>query len=325
MRYLVVGAGAIGGGVAGLLHLAGLDVVVSARGEHLAALRERGLRLTVGHDDPVDVPLAVVGDPAEAGVDDETVVLLAVKSQQTAGALDGLLPHLRPTTPVVSLQNGVSNERTLLRHLAHVHAVTVMMPASHLRPGEVTVHSAGKPGLLDIGRYPTGVDDVDRAVAADLTTAGFESIPRPDAMAWKHRKLLMNLGNGVRAACAPGDDADELLRVVRSEGEAALAAAGIPVVSEDDDLARRGELLRPLVDRDGVGSSTWQSLQRRTGETEVDHLNGEIVLLGRLHDVPTPANEAVQRAVGDLARRGGEVASLAAADLLAASRRARSS
>ena len=49
--------------------------------------------------------------------------------------------------------------------------------------------------------------------------------------------------------------------------------------------------------RQRSGGSTWQSLARGTGSTEADHLNGEIVLLGRLHGVPTPANAAVQRAV----------------------------
>ncbi len=314
----MIGAGAIGGGVGGLLHRAGVDTTLVARGDHLEVLRDEGLRLTVGADaeEVLDVP--AVGHPGEARWDDETVVLLAVKSQQTAAALADLLPHLAPSTPVVSLQNGVANERTLLRHVEHVHAVTVMMPASHLEPGRVTVHSAGRPGLLDIGRYPTGVDDVDLAVSADLVTAGFESVPRPDAMAWKHRKLLMNLGNAVDAACTPGDAAQELVRRCRAEGEQVLAAAGVAVTSQDDDLARRGQLLRPLVDREGVGSSSWQSVQRGTGDVEADHLNGEVVLLGRLHGVPAPANERARRTVNDLVRRQGPPRSVDAASLLAA-------
>ena len=185
---------------------------------------------------------------------DDTVVLLAVKSQQTAAALTDLLPHLPPEVPVVSLQNGVSNERALLRHVEHVHAITVMMPASHLEPGRVTIHSAGTPALLDVGSYPRGVDDVDRAVAADLRTAGMASEPRADIMAWKHRKLLTNLGNAVDAACPPGADATELVDRLRREGEQVLAAAGIAVVGEAEDQERRGELLRPLVDRDAAGS-----------------------------------------------------------------------
>lgn len=315
-RYVVVGVGAVGGGVAALLHEAGLDVTAVARGEHLARLRAEGLRLAVGHDERV-VRLHAVAGPAEVEWHDDTVVLLAVKSQQTQAALVELAAHAPPGTPVVCLQNGVSNERAVLRHFAGVHAVTVMMPASHLSPGRVVVHSLGAPGLLDIGSYPTGVDEVDQAVATDLRAAGFESVPRADAMAWKHRKLLMNLGNGVDAACEDGPAAERLVGLVREEGERVLRAAGVAVVSREQDLARRGQLLRPLVRRDEAGSSTWQSLERRTGDVEVDHLNGEIVLLGRLHGVPTPANELVQATVNRLAREGAGVRLLDAGDLLA--------
>jgi 2-dehydropantoate 2-reductase len=317
VRYVVLGAGAIGGGVGGLLHRAGLATTLVARGDHLAALRAAGLRLRVGHGAEETLAVPTAAGAGEVTWTDDTVVLLAVKSQQTVAALADLVPHLPPTVPVVSLQNGVSNERELLRHVEHVHGVTVMMPASHLEPGRVTVHSAGRPGLLDVGAYPGGVDDVDRAVAADLQAAGFASVPRPDIMAWKHRKLLMNLGNAVDAACVPGDAATELVDRLRDEGERVLAAAGVAVTSEADDRERRGELLRPLVDRDGVGSSSWQSVQRRTGDVEADHLNGEIVLLGRLHGVPAPANELARRTVNDLVRRGAAPQTVRAETLLA--------
>jgi len=316
MRYVVLGAGAIGAGVGGLLHRAGLDVTLVARGPHLAALQERGLRLRVGHDDHV-VGVRAVGTPRELTWTEDTVLLLAVKSQQTAAALGDLLPHLPPHLPVACLQNGVANERLLLRHVERVHAVCVMMPASHLDPGEVVLHSAGTPALLDLGRYPGGTDEVDAAVAADLVAGGAASIPRPDVMAWKHRKLLMNLGNGVDAACPDDEDAATLVARLRAEGEAVLAAAGLPVTSEADDRTRRGDLLRPLVGREEAGSSTWQSIRRATGEVEVDYLNGEVVLLGRLHGVPTPANELVRRVVTDLARSRGEVGRIPAGDLLA--------
>ncbi len=317
MRYVVYGAGAVGGGVGGLLHRAGLDTTLVARGDHLAALREGGLRLRVGHEQEVALRMPTAANAAALAWTDDTVVLLAVKSQQTGAAVADLAPSLPPGVPVVSMQNGVSNERALLRHVEHVLGIVVMMPSSHLAPGRVMLHSAGTPGLLDVGRFPSGVDDLARAVAADLEAAGFASVPRPDIMAWKHRKLLMNLGNAVDAACPDGEAADELGKRVREEGERVLAAAGVLVTSRADDARRRGELLRPLVDRDAAGSSTWQSVHRGTGDVEADHLNGEIVLLGRLHGVPTPANELVRRTVVDLARRGAPPRTVPAATLLA--------
>lgn len=146
-------------------------------------------------------------------------------------------------------------------------------------------------------------------LAATLEAATFGSIPRADIMSWKYRKLLMNLGNAVEAVC--GRDA-RLGEMVRAEGEAVLAAAGITVVSTEEDLARRGDALKiqPVGDEPHrPGGSSWQSLQRGTGTIETDYLTGEIVLLGRLHGVPTPANQALQQAAAEMARTGEAPAS----------------
>src|SRR3712207_1654843 len=123
-----------------------------------------------------------------------------------------------------------------------------MLPATHLEPGVVIQKSHPTPGILDIGRVPTGTDELTDAVAGDLRRAGSESVPRPDIMAWKHRKLLMNLGNGVAAVCQPGEAADQLQERVRAEGEAVLAAAGVAVISAEADRERRGDVLQPRPD-----------------------------------------------------------------------------
>lgn len=315
MRYVVVGAGAIGGGVAALLHESGHDVTVVARGETLRALDRAGLGLSVGHDRRT-VRLRTAPSLADVSWTGDTVVLLTVKSHQTEPLLPDLVA-IPPDVAVVCCQNGVSNERLLQQHREHVHGLVVMMPASSLAPGEVVIHSTNRPGLLDLGLADGGTDEVDHAVSRDLRSAGFDSVPRPDVMAWKRRKLLMNLGNAVDAAYADDTSAHTLLDLVRAEGAAALAAAGLPVVSREQDLARRGDLLRPLVRRDEAGSSTWQSIARGVGDTEATHLNGEVIDLGRVHGVATPANEAVLRDVTALARRGGGPRSLDAGAVLA--------
>jgi 2-dehydropantoate 2-reductase len=67
-----------------------------------------------------------------------------------------------------------------------------------------------------------------------------------------------------------------------------------------------------------LAGSTWQSLERGAGTVEVDWLNGEIVLLGRLHGVPTPVNDALRQAVHSVLRTGVPPRSLAAAKVEAA-------
>ncbi len=136
-------------------------------------------------------------------------------------------------------------------------------------------------------------------------------------MSWKYRKLLMNLANAIEAVC--GRVGGRLAEMVQSEGAAVLAAAGISVVSAEDDLARRGDALKiqPVGDdQHRAGGSTWQSLRRGTGTIETDYLTGEIVLLGRLHGVPTPANRALQQAVAEMARTGEPPASRSVDDVL---------
>ncbi len=316
LRYVVYGAGAVGGVVGAHLHLAGADVTLVARGAHLAALREHGLRLDrPGGSELLAIPS--VGGAAEVAWTEGTVVLLTVKSQQTAAALDDLAAHAPPSTPVVSVQNGVANEDAVLRRFQHTYSVCVMLPSAHLEPGVVAQKCSPIPGILDIGRIPRRTDDLDDAIAEDLRRAGFESQPRPDIMAWKHRKLVLNLGNGVDAVCAPGPDTDELVRRARDEGDLVLRLAGIVAVSPEEDAERRGDLLRSPDGGWRAGGSTWQSVQRRAGSVEIDYLAGEVVLLGRRHGVPTPVNELVQHVVSGLARSGGAARSLDAAELLA--------
>lgn len=316
MRYVLYGAGAVGGVIGGRLHLAGLGTTLIARGEHLAQIKAGGLLLDT------DEGVLVVNAPATETAGEvewtaDTVVLLTVKSHQTLAALEDLAVHAPADTTVISVQNGVANEVAILRRFAATYSICVMLPSTHLEPGIVVQKCHPTPGILDVGRFPGGVDDVSAAVAADLRTAGFESVPRPDIMAWKHRKLLMNLGNGVDAAFARGSAADELAGRARAEGERVLELAGIPVVSAQADTLRRGDILQAR-DSGGFrsGGSTWQSLTRGSGGVETDYLSGEIVLLGRLHGIPTPVNELVQLSTAGLARTRGEARSLDAVTAL---------
>lgn len=316
MRIVVVGAGAVGGVVAANLAMAGTPVVAVARGEHGRVMRESGLRYESPSGVTV-VPMPVV--PAVADVDfaDGDVVLLGVKGQDTNGVLGDLRAAGVTDLPIVCMQNGVDNERQALRLFPNVYGICVMLPADHLSPGVVRVWTAPSSGLLDVGRYPDGVDDVCVELAATLEAATFGSIPRADIMSWKYRKLLMNLANAVDAVC--GRRARRLIELVQAEGEAVLAAAGIPVVSRADDLARRGDALtiQPVEgEQHRSGGSTWQSLRRATGTIETDFLTGEIVMLGRLHGVATPANALLQRVVAEMSRTGEPPASRAEADLL---------
>jgi 2-dehydropantoate 2-reductase len=267
-------------------------------------------------DDEVRVHPPVAAHVDELGLGPDDVVLLAVKGQDTRAAIEGIPPD----TPVACLQNGVANERELLRRFARVYAVPVMLPALHLVPGVVDASSAPITGILDVGRYPSGVDRTAEEMAAALAASGFSSVARPDVMRFKWSKLLLNLGNAIEACCGAGAWGSPLFGRAMAEGRAVIEAAGIDAASDEEVAARRGDLvrMRPIGGERRAGGSTWQSLQRGAGSVEVDLLNGEVVLLGRLHGVPTPVNELLQRTANELARRGGRPGSVPIEDLEAA-------
>ena len=302
LSYVVFGAGAIGGVVGGRLAQAGRDVTLIARGAHLAALQAHGLRIE-SPAGSATVDCAAVGHPREIDWQACHVVLLAVKSHQTLGALSDLATVAPPGTPIVCLQNGIANEPAALRLFPRVYAVSVACPASHGEPGLVQAWSTPVTGLLDIGCYPTGIDPLCETVAADFTAASFSSYPDPAIHRWKNRKLLTNLGNAIEAVCGPAERLGTLGDIVSAEGAAVLFAAGLEASTEQEDKDRRASLLQrgEIAGQPRPGGSSWQSLQRATGDIETDYLNGEIVLLGRLHGIPTPANELLQQLARGLA------------------------
>ncbi|HEX6683330.1 MAG TPA: 2-dehydropantoate 2-reductase N-terminal domain-containing protein [Candidatus Limnocylindrales bacterium] len=313
MRFVVYGAGAIGGSLGALLSAAGEEVVLIARGAHLEAMRDKGLRLVSPDGDAVR-RIEAVGGPEEIGWRHDDVVLMAMKTQDTEAAL----VRLPPGVAVVSVQNAVANERMMLRHFDGVYGVCVMFPTSHLEPGVVVVHSTPVPGILDIGRFPSGVDDRAEAIAAAFRRAGFRSEPQPDIMRLKYTKLLMNLGNAVEALCPPSPERQDIAARLRQEARGVLDAAGIGYAGEEENRAYRGDAItvKDIAGQPRSGSSSWQSLARGTGTIEADYLNGEIVLLGRLYGVPVKWNENAQRRARDAARQHAAPGSLTTAEWL---------
>lgn len=321
MRFVVYGAGAVGGVVGGRLHQSGHEVLLIARGAHYERIRDAGLTVE-SPEGAVTLDIPVVSHPAQAELTTEDVVLIGVKSQHTAEVLDDLVANAPPEIAVACLQNGVANEAAALRLFANVYGICVMCPATHLEPGVVSIGWSPVSGLLDIGRYPEGMDSAGEAIAAALSASTFESIPRDDIMRWKYAKLLMNLGNAVQALCEWDEDAGELAKAARLEGEACLRLVGVDHVSREEDLARRAAGLAGNVPSGAAGplrsgGSTWQSLARGADSLEVDFLNGEIALLGRLHGVPTPVNEMLQHAARQAVAEGIAPSSMTAEELTA--------
>ncbi|MEV0225174.1 2-dehydropantoate 2-reductase N-terminal domain-containing protein [Streptomyces sp. NPDC050704] len=327
MRYIIIGAGAVGGAIGGRLAESGHDVVLVARGGQYEALRDRGLRL-VTPDGPHTHRLPTVDGPGALGeLRADDVLLLAVKTQDSEAALAawGPVPVAGGGTaaerlPLVCAQNGVESQRLALRRFRRVYGVCVWLPATFVEPGVVSAAGMPLTGILHIGRYPHGTDETARLIAADLERSRFEAPVVTDVTRWQYAKLLGNLANAIEAVSGvlTSEEGIALYGRVRAEGEAALDAAGLAYASDEEQKQARADKIRfePFDGSERGAGSSWQSLNRGTGTIEADYLNGEVALLGRLHGVPTPLNDLLQRLANEFARERRAAGSMKMAELV---------
>lgn len=304
MRFVIYGAGAIGGITGALLARAHHEVVLIARGAHHDAIAASGLRVETP-DETFTVRTPVIDHPSKLDWRADDVVLLAVKTQDVHACVRELPPHVL----TVCLTNGLEAERIAARHLDRVHGACVYMPATYLTPGVVQVWSWPLAGAIDIGRYPRGLPEVE------LVADGLASEGMPDIMELKRGKLLSNLANGAEALVGPAARQSEIVHRAREEARACFAAAGLSLPDPATEARRRaGIQSRPIAGATRAGGSTWQSLARGHA-LEVDYLNGEIALLGRLHGIATPVNTGLQRLANAAARAGARPETLTLAEL----------
>lgn len=329
---MVIGAGAVGGTIAGRLARQGQDVIAVARGDHATALQRHGLRLRTPDFDE-QIPLPTVRGPHEVSLRSDDVLILATKTHQAEAALslwaDAPVEDAPGTTaaaalPIFTALNGVASERMALRYFDRVFGVCLWLPAVHIRPGEVIARGTPNSGVLHLARYPaaraTGSDqDLLARLAAHLRSAGFGAQRPADVMPWKYHKLLSNIENAFHALLGPDGGGEELIEAARCEAREVLHAAGITVTSDDEEAAVRDRTFQvgriPGIADAQLGSSSWQSLARGTGSIETDYLNGEIALIAREHGSRAPLNAAVAAYARQAARTGQRPGQISAGEL----------
>ena len=310
MRILIAGAGAIGGYIGARLAQAGADVVLFARGPHLEAMRERGLRVRSADGD-FEVRPDVTGDLAAVGTAD--VVFLGVK----AHGLTALAPHLHrvlgPETVVVSTQNGIpwwyfhghGGELEGSR-LERVDPGGVIAAAIEPRRvvGSIAYFSTDivKPGVIhhrEGNRLSFGEPDGTRSercrkIAEALIAAGFRC---PITTRFRHEIWVKLLGNvafnpisaltgGTLEELARHPDVSRAIRQVMQETEAVAAKLAIELpISIDQRMAGA----------ERVGAHKTSMLQdfEAGRPMELEAVVGAVVELGERLGVPMPATRAV--------------------------------
>jgi 2-dehydropantoate 2-reductase len=309
MRVIIYGAGAVGSVIGGRLRQGGAEVALVTRSAHAAAIGEHGLTLRTARGSEI-VEIPAVTTIAQLRPSDDDVVVITAKTQDTPQIHAELFDWSRHVR-VVCATNGVEHERMALRRFADVYGMVVQLPAQFQKPGEVTVLCAPTNAILDVGRYPSGFDDTAQALAALIDASpGLLSEADDDVMTKKYGKLLVNLGNIADAACGVAGRGARVVQAAMDEGERAYRAAGIRWEQTPERVERykeRGKTMQfdiPAGDT-FIGGSTWQSLMKGAPTLETDYFNGEILMLGRLHGVPTPTNEFLQAYAARLLR--GEI------------------
>lgn len=297
LRVTIIGAGAMGSLYGGRLADAGHRVLLYARrAGGIAAPRERGLTIEELDGRVTTRPVAATADPGEAAADADLLILL-VKTTDTAAALAPFRGRLGAGALLLTLQNGLGNEAAIRATLgAGVDLALGVTAAGALLVGPGRVRHTGS-GPTVIGYPDRGVDGRLAAVAAALNAAGLATTATARIATAVWAKLLVNaainpvtaltgLRNG-ELPTAPG--LADLLRAILAEADAVRRAAAPEAVEPGDPFER---VRAACVATAANHSSMLQDIVAGR-PTEIDAINGAIVALGARHGIPTPLNAAL--------------------------------
>jgi 2-dehydropantoate 2-reductase len=325
MRFLIVGAGAVGGYVGAHLALAGYAVTFAVRPATAERLAAQGLRLQLpGDTSPREVEGHSIASPLAAALAgrDHDCLILAVKSFDTAAVLAEVRTAGTSPPPILCLQNGVDNEAAIAAELGEraVIAGTVTTPVSRSAGGDIVVEKARGVGIAL--EHPMAAQVAQAFRAARLETRCY---PAADPMKWS--KLLTNLlGNAqsalldmpVGALLADRNSfalevaaQRECLRVMRALGYGVVNLPGVPVRLLALAFERLpGGVGRPLLGR-AVGAGRGAKMPSlhadvRAGrlQTEAAWLNGAVARHGARLGISAPVNQALAELVDDLSAGG---------------------
>jgi len=310
MKICIYGAGAIGGYVGAMLSRAGADVSLIARGPHLAAIREKGLRLKSAEDDFTVHPRAT-DDPSELGPQD--YVLLTLKAHGVRAVADAMQPLLGPDTAVVTAQNGMpwwyfhglegkyagqrlesadpGNELWDKIGPERVIGSVVWQAAEVPEPGVVQL---GYGERLSLGEPDGSKSDRIQALSSALINAGVKAPIRPNIRNEIWVKLWGNLSfNPVSALTGA-----TLVDMARDAGVGSVIHTMMTeakAVGEALDVRFPMTVEKRIASAEKVGAHKTSMLQDLEGgrTMEIEPIIGTVSELGRITGVATPTIDTV--------------------------------
>lgn len=298
MKIAVIGAGGVGGYFGARLAHAGEKVTFIARGSHLAAMREHGLRVRSANGDLSVHPVQATDDASTVGTAD--LVMIAVKLWSTADAIETARAMMGPDSAVVSFQNGVEAEDALVAAFGKARVLGGVANIAALIETPGLIRHNGTMALLQFGELDgTRSPRVERLLEA-CKRAGIDArIPDDIGKAiWEKFVFLASLSAMTALTRLPlgplREDADTraLFRQLADEVVAVGRAKGVPLgEGTAEAMMTRLDGLPPDMVASMLGDL------KRGNRLELPWLSGGVVEIGRKLSVPTPAHAFVTAAL----------------------------
>ena len=296
MKIAVVGTGAVGGYFGARLAAAGSDVHFLARGDSLAALSERGLRVdsVLGDTYVAAGDVQVTDEPGVIGPSD--VVLFTVKSYDTDAAAGQLMPLLQDETAVISLQNGIDNEERLAARIGSQHVVGGVAYLFAHRAGPGHIRHTGGPARIVFGELTGETSSRTDAFLAECPRASITAEIAADVRVALWSKFVFICAQaGLTAASRQPigvirqtAETWELFRGVLEEVTAVGRAEGVAL--PDDLVGKHQEFALGL---EAHGRSSMYDDLAAGRRLELEALLGEVVRRGARTGVPTPVSDVL--------------------------------
>lgn len=307
MRIAVIGAGGTGGYYGAQLQRGGQDVAFIARGAHLAAMRERGLRIESAIAEPVTLTVRVTDRPEEIGPVD--LVLFTVKAYDTEMATGLLPPLIGRDTAVLTIQNGVDNVDLLAGAIGRTHVLggAAYIFSTIAVPG--VIRHTGGPRRIVFGELDGRITPRAEAIRDAFVATGVVPVDLSTQIlvAMWEKLIFISAQGGMTAltrlpigVIRSTSETFEVFLDAAEEVAAVGRAHGVPIPQgQRERVAGFAQTLDP-----GAYSSLYHDLVSGR-RMEVEALLGHVVRLGQRYGVPTPVIRTIYAALlpHDLAAR----------------------
>jgi 2-dehydropantoate 2-reductase len=302
MKVAVLGAGAMGSVIGGLLAKAGHDVtLIDVWKPAVDAINARGLQIEDKAGNTDTIQLRATEHPGSVGIAE--MVLVFVKCYHTEAAVRNALPMIGPNTVVLSLQNGWGNGPRIAKIAGEEKLLLGVCYHSATAAGPGHVLHAGK-GMTFIGELNGKITDRLSQVARAFTEAGIEVTTTPAVLKEIWSKLALNVCTLPTSALlrfyAPQlvqhQPMLDLMRSLLQEVVAVARAQDIPL-----DFDERWEAITGLLKRCAANAKSSMLQDVEKGRvTEIDVINGAIIEGGQRFGIATPYNEAMVKLIKSL-------------------------